>query len=121
MAGHHALGVHTGHDRGAALVSNGELVAPIAEERLDRKKHSNSPELPLKSIKAVLDIGGVPPADLGIAGISYTNAQIDRFIPLLREELRDRLAAPRLDVVGIDHHKWVEERADRFWLDQFAC
>jgi carbamoyltransferase len=104
MAGHHALGVHTGHDRGAALVSNGELVAQIAEERLDRTKHSNSPELPLKSINAVLEIGGIRPTALGIAGISHTNAEIDRILPLLRDELRDALGAPHLDVVGIDHH-----------------
>lgn len=104
MCRHHALGVHVGHDRGAALVSDGQLVAQIAEERLDRKKHSNSPNLPLKSIRAVLESGGVRPVDLGIAGISYTNTEIDRIIPLLQEELRDALGAPHLDVVGIDHH-----------------
>ena len=104
MGRHHALGVHVGHDRGAALVSDGQLVAQIAEERLDRKKHSNSPDLPLKSIKAVLESGGVRPADLGIAGISFTNSEIDRIAPLLREELRDELDAPHLDVLGIDHH-----------------
>lgn len=104
MAGHHSLGVHIGHDRGAALVSDGELIAQIAEERLDRRKHSNSPDLPLKSIKAVLDIGGIHPADLGIVGISYTNVEIDRVIDLLRDELRDALDTPHLDVLGIDHH-----------------
>jgi carbamoyltransferase len=104
MAGHHALGVHIGHDRGAALVSNGELVAQIAEERLDRRKHSNSPDLPLKSITAVLDIAGIRPADIGVAGICYTNVEIDKVTHLLRDELRDLLDAPQLEVVGIDHH-----------------
>ena len=72
MTVRHALGVHIGHDRGAAIVSGGELVAQIAEERLDRKKHSSSPELPLKSIRAVLDGGGVRAEDLNVVGISYT-------------------------------------------------
>jgi carbamoyltransferase len=104
MAGRHSLGVHIGHDRGAALVSNGELVAQVAEERLDRRKHSPSPELPLKSIHAVLDIAGAHAADLGVIGISYTGVEIDKIINLLRDELRDALGAPHLDVLGVGHH-----------------
>ncbi len=104
MPRQHSLGVHLGHDRGAALVSDGQLIAQIAEERLDRRKHSNSPELPLKSIKAVLDTAGIRAGDLAIAGISYTNVEIDRVIHLLRDELRDALAAPQLEVLGVGHH-----------------
>ena len=100
----YSLGVHLGHDRGAALVSNGELVAHIAEERLDRIKSSNSPELPLKSIEAVLDIGGIRSNDLGVVGISYTNVQIERIIHVLKDELRDTLGAPTLQVIGVGHH-----------------
>ena len=105
MTVRHALGVHIGHDRGAALVSNGELVAQIAEERLDRKKHSSSPELPLKSICAVLDSGGVCAQDLAVVGISYTGIEIARIVDLLRDELRDLLGAPQLEVLGIGHHE----------------
>ena len=109
MSRRHSLGVHVGHDRGAALVSDGELVAQIAEERLDRRKHSNSSDLPLKSIKAVLEIAGLRADELGVAGVSGTNIEVDRIIPLLRDELRDILEAPRLDVVGVgrhDSHAW---------------
>lgn len=105
MAGYHSLGVHIGHDRGAALVSNGELVAQVAEERLDRRKHSPSPELPLKSIHLVLEIGRVRAADLGVVGISYTGVEIDKIINLLREELSDALGVPHLNVIGIGHHE----------------
>jgi carbamoyltransferase len=105
MMGNHALGVHIGHDRGAALVSDGELVAQIAEERLDRRKHSPSPELPLRSIRAVLDLSAVRAEDLGVVGISYTGVQIERIVELLRDELRDALAVPNLDVVGLGHHE----------------
>jgi carbamoyltransferase len=104
MSGRHSLGVHIGHDRGAALISDGELIAHIAEERLDRKKHSDSPGLPLKAIATVLQIGGIRPADLGIVGISYHMAEIDRVVPLLRDELRDALGTPQLEVIGVDHH-----------------
>ena len=104
MTGRHALGIHIGHDRGAALVSDGTLVAQIAEERLDRRKHSNSPELPLHSILAVLEIGRIRPADLGVAGISYTNVEIENIIALLRDEVRDALGTPSLNVLGVGHH-----------------
>lgn len=104
MSGRYSLGVHIGHDRGAALISDGEIIAHIAEERLDRKKHSDSPSLPMKAITAVLQIGGIRPADLGVAGISYHMAEIDRVVPLLRDELRDALSAPQLEIIGVDHH-----------------
>lgn len=76
----HCLGIHIGHDRGAALVSDGRLIACVAEERLDRRKHSNSPELPLRSIRAVLEMGGVRPEALAAVGVSYTTVVIDRII-----------------------------------------
>jgi carbamoyltransferase len=104
MARHFSLGVHIGHDRGAALVKNGELVAQIAEERLDRRKHSNSPELPMKSIRTLLEMGRLTPADLGVVGISYTNVEIDNILPQLAEEIRDVLGTPTLDVIGLSHH-----------------
>jgi len=104
MSGRHCLGVHIGHDRGAALVSDGELVASIAEERLDRKKHSNSAALPMKSIEAVFNIAGIEAADLGAVGICDTKVEIGGAVPLLRHELRDLLQVPHLDVIGVDHH-----------------
>ncbi len=104
MPGRHALGIHIGHDRSAAVVSDGELVAQMAEERLDRRKHSNSPELPLKSIAAVLGIAGLSAADIGVVGISYTSVDIDKITHLLAAELRDALGRPQLDVLGIGHH-----------------
>ncbi len=104
MSGRHSLGVHIGHDRGAALVSDGELVAQLAEERLDRVKHSPSPDLPLRAIDAVLNIAGLRTTDLGVVGISYTGVEIEKIASLLRDELRDALQLPHLQVRGVGHH-----------------
>lgn len=103
-ASSHFLGVHIGHDRGAALVSDGRLVACVAEERLDRRKHSNSPDLPMLSIRALLRSRGLSPLELEGAAISYTNVSIDRVIGQLRDELRDLLDVPHLPVLGAEHH-----------------
>ncbi len=51
------LGIHTfGHDTGAALISEGQLLA-ITEERLNRQKHSGS--FPHKSVRYLLDAAGL--------------------------------------------------------------
>ena len=98
------LGVHIGHDRGAALVRDGRLVAQLAEERLDRLKHSSSPELPAKAIAAVLEIAGLKPDALGAIGVSYTNVVIADIIAQLAGEVRDLLAVPHVPVHGVAHH-----------------
>lgn len=98
------LGVHIGHDRGAALVKEGVLVAGVAEERLDRRKHSNSPDLPILSIHAVLNSLELSPQDLAGIGISYTNVRIAKIIDQLRDEIRDCLNAPDVPVLGVGHH-----------------
>jgi carbamoyltransferase len=99
-----SLGVHIGHDRGAALVRDGRLVAQLAEERLDRWKHSSSPELPVKAIAAVLKIAGLPAHALGAIGISYTNVIIPDIIEQLAAEIRDLLVVPDVPVHGVSHH-----------------
>ena len=99
-----SLGIHIGHDRGAAIVRDGKLVAQLAEERLDRQKHSNSPELPAKSIAAVLEIAGLKTSQLGAVGVSYTNVVINDVITQLAPEIRDLLGLPSIAVHGIGHH-----------------
>lgn len=98
------LGVHIGHDRGAALVRDGELVAQIAEERLDRQKHSNSPALPMRAIRSVLESSGVTGSQLSAVGVSYTNVTIENIVEQLRDELQDVLSAPACPVAGVSHH-----------------
>lgn len=87
------------------MVCNGELIAQIAEERLDRRKHSNSPELPVKAIYAVLEIAGLRKEKIGSIGISYTNVIIDDIIEQLAAEILDLLKLPSsVPVYGIGHH-----------------
>jgi carbamoyltransferase len=105
MISTYCLGVHIGHDRGAALVKDGVLVACVGEERLDRRKHSNSPEIPMRAIRAVLDVEGIQVGNLAAAAISYTNVVIGDIIGQLADELRDLLKTPALEVFGASHHE----------------
>lgn len=87
------------------MVKNGVLVACVSEERLDRRKHSNSPEIPLRAIRAVLDIEGISADRLAAAAISYTNVVIGDIVDQLTDELHDLLKVPTLRVFGANHHE----------------
>lgn len=56
------LGVHDGHNSGAALLVDGKVVSAVCEERLTRRK--NELGYPYKAINEVLDIAGVAATDL---------------------------------------------------------
>lgn len=55
-----------GHDSAAALIKDGQLMAAIEEERLNREKHTSV--FPLRAIKACLEIGGIKAQDLDYIG-----------------------------------------------------
>lgn len=61
------LGVRYGHDAGAALIIDGDIVANIAEERLTRVKHDTS--FPVRSIATCLQQGGIGSEELDCLAI----------------------------------------------------
>ncbi len=63
------LGLNTFHaDASAVLLKDGELVAAVAEERLNRVKHFAG--FPAKAVREVLDIAGIALADVDHVGIN---------------------------------------------------
>lgn len=68
------LGLHFGHGAGAAIISNGRIIADISEERLNRIKHSS--DLPLHSIRYCLKTAGVSINEIdeiAVAGLAVGN------------------------------------------------
>ncbi|MEM4270769.1 MAG: carbamoyltransferase C-terminal domain-containing protein [Candidatus Pacearchaeota archaeon] len=61
------LGIHDGHNAGAALVKNGKVVAAISEERLNNIKNYFGP--PLLSIKKVYEIAKISPEETDLIAI----------------------------------------------------
>ena len=65
------------HDPAAALLIDGQIVAAVEEERLNRRKHGKQAvpfstwEVPERAAKACLDIGGLRPEDLDAVAYSY--------------------------------------------------
>lgn len=67
---HISLGIHIGHDRGACLIKNGQVLAAISNERLDGIKHSQSLKIPYASIDALLNYTGIKINDVSVIGLS---------------------------------------------------
>ncbi len=64
------LGINDGHDAGAALVKNGQVVAAVQEERLNNIKHFGG--LPEKALLEVFNIAKAHPCEVTlIALVSY--------------------------------------------------
>ena len=80
------LGIWDGHDAGAALIDDGEVVFAVNEERFTRRKLEIG--FPEKSIGACLDWAGVGPGEIGHIGASTSDFSktLTRIFPGLREE-----------------------------------
>lgn len=68
-----SLGVNIGHDRGASLVKNGEVLCAISLERLDRKKHSSGITLPYQAMEYCLEVGNITYKDLDVIVFNYSH------------------------------------------------
>jgi carbamoyltransferase len=84
------LGVADGPDASAALVVNGSLVAAVAQERIDRERHSRA--FPSGAIDAVLDVAGLRARDVDrvVFGGTSSHASVLRARPDLRERVTPR-------------------------------
>lgn len=69
------LGIHTGHDSGAALFKDQQLVAFCKEERITRIKNDGG-RFELQSIDEVLRIAGITRADVGCVALSKTRVPL---------------------------------------------
>lgn len=61
------LGIHDGHNAGAALIKDGKVVAAISEERLNNLKNYFGP--PLLAIGKVYDIAHIKPSETDLIAI----------------------------------------------------
>ncbi|RKY32728.1 MAG: carbamoyltransferase [Candidatus Omnitrophota bacterium] len=73
------LGIHTTHDAGAALISDGKIIAAVNEERFNRIKHYGF--LPINSIDYCLKKAGIGIEDIDI--IATSSSVLDPSLKLL--------------------------------------
>ena len=98
------LGIHVGHDRGACLIKNGEVIAALAQERLDRIKHSQSMSIPFDTIDSLLKYCGLTIADISCIGFSHVAIEGDAVLDMYRKEFFEYYKCPYVPFYFVSHH-----------------
>ena len=106
-------GIFDGHDAAAVLLCDGEIVAAIEEERLNRIKHTN--RFPSRAILACLEIAGITLRDVARIGWYYSAGHDDdKFLRLASSRnlaapsVRELLATRLEELSGIPKEDLVE-------------
>lgn len=90
------------HDGAAVLLKDGEVIAAIEEERLNRIKHSYA--APLRAARFVMEQAGVGLADIDRIAVPFQAGSADRL--LRRLYLADPSATHPLDVADALRAQW---------------
>jgi carbamoyltransferase len=98
------LGLHVGHDRAISLVQNGQVTFHLAVERLDRKKHSDSPNLPLDQLRYSLERLQVSPRSIASVAVTYHAVQAERISSTLEGDFREAFPGFTGSFAALDHH-----------------
>ncbi|MFW5953410.1 MAG: carbamoyltransferase C-terminal domain-containing protein [Candidatus Natronoplasma sp.] len=94
------LGIHDGHDAGAALIDVNKIIA-VNEERLSREKyHRGFPELSVKKVLEISDKSRDDIEKIAVAGI-YRNK---KRLQTLMDKLEEIFGPVQDKVVTVEHH-----------------
>lgn len=100
----YSLGIHIGHDRCAALVKNGRLIASLAQERIDRIKHSDSSEIPYKAIDVLLNYCKITIEMIDYIGFTFSSVNAHELEQYYREELEIHYNIHSFELISVSHH-----------------
>lgn len=98
------LGIHIGHDRGAALIKDGIVIGAISQERLDRIKYSRSSNIPFESIDSLLRYFSLSFEDISCIGVSHHAIESLSVEKFYQEELGKIYGYPNAPVFFVNHH-----------------
>lgn len=100
-----SLGINVGHDRGVAIVKDGVLIGAIAQERVDRKKHSPSFYIPYMAINHLLNYLDINFEEIDVVGISSTAIDANNLVEFYRKELQAYYKARNFEMIPVSHHQ----------------
>ncbi|MFP4051565.1 MAG: carbamoyltransferase C-terminal domain-containing protein [Thermoplasmata archaeon] len=94
------LGIHDGHDAGAALIDGNRIIA-VNEERLSREKyHRGFPELSVKKVLQISDKSRDDVEKIAVAGIYRNKKRLKK----LERKLEEILGLVKDKIVTVEHH-----------------
>lgn len=100
-----SLGIHVGHDRGACIIKDGEVIAAIANERLDRIKHSNSTEIPFQSIDTLLENCNLTINDISAIGLSSVAIENNNVYNFYKKAFFSHYKCKHIPFYFVHHHE----------------
>lgn len=98
------LGLHVGHDRAISIAQGGQITFHLAVERLDRRKYSDSPNLPVKALRQVLNRLSIPVSSIGATCVSYHGVEAGRISSTLEADFKAAFPEFEGKFVALDHH-----------------
>lgn len=98
------LGIHVGHDRGACIIKDGEVIAALANERIDRIKHSQSLKIPFQTIDILLRYCHINIDDVDVVGLSGVAFEGMKMYEWYKKELFDYYNCSYIPFHLIKHH-----------------
>ncbi len=99
-----SLGINIGHDRGAAIVRDGRLIGAIAQERIDRIKHSPSTQVPYEAIDSLLAYLKIDFREVNVIGISSIAVDANSLIEFYKREISTHYGYGNFSAIAIPHH-----------------
>lgn len=100
-----ALGIHVGHDRGACIIKDGEVIAALANERIDRIKYSQSIEIPFETIDILLEYCNLDISDVNVIGLSGVAFEGMKMHNWYKNEFYSYYHCAYIPIYLISHHE----------------
>jgi len=98
------LGLHIGHDRAITVATGGQITFHTAVERLDRRKHSDSPDLPIAEIRRVVDRLEIPLSMIDAVCVTYHAVESSRIVRTLEADFKEAFPDFSGSFFTLDHH-----------------
>lgn len=99
-----ALGIHVGHDRGACIIKDGEVIAALANERIDRIKYSQSIEIPFETIDVLLKYCNLSIKDINVIGLSGVALEGTKMYDWYKKDLFTYYQCNYIPFYMVSHH-----------------
>lgn len=112
-----SIGINIGHDRSVAVVKNGLLVGSLAQERVDRIKHSTGLSIPYEAIDTLLQYLNISIQEIRYIGITSTAVNIPDLIPHYFSELERHYHISNFKLFPVAHH--LAHAASTFYTSGF--
>ena len=99
-----SLGIHVKHDRGACIIIDRKVVVNIANERIDRIKHSSSYMIPFEAIDAVLNYCNITIDKVSCIGLSGAGLESEKVKQFYKDELFSHYNCSDIPFFFVSHH-----------------